>query len=54
MAFRRSAFHDFVREVFAACSAHTRALRVRRATWLHRISRRPKITIRATNLYARD
>lgn len=50
----RGAFHDYVRAVFAECSAHARALRVRRATWLHRISRQSTITIRATNLYARD
>jgi hypothetical protein len=50
----RSAFHDYVRGVFAECSAHARALRLHRAAWLHRISRRPQIRIRATNLYARD
>jgi len=54
VAFKRSAFHDYVRAVFAACSLHAQALRVRRASWLHRLSRRPKTTIRATNLYARD
>ena len=51
---RRGAFHDFMRAVFADRSVRAGLLRVNRASWLHRLSGRPKLTIKATNLYARD
>lgn len=50
----RGAFHDYVRGVFAECSVRARLLRAARASWLHRLSRRSKARISATNLYARD
>jgi hypothetical protein len=50
----RSAFHDYVWGVFAEHCARARVLRANRASWLHRLSRRPRIRIRATNLYSRD
>jgi hypothetical protein len=51
---RRSAFHDFMRAVFAERSVRARLLRANRASWLHRLSRRPSLTLKATNLYSRD
>jgi hypothetical protein len=48
------AFRDYVRSVFAECSARARLLRASRASWLHRLSRLPARRIRATNLYSRD
>ena len=50
----RGAFHDYVRGVFAERSAKARVLRASRASWLHRLSQRAKIRIRATSLYSRD
>jgi hypothetical protein len=49
-----SAFHNFVRGVFADRSVRARLLRANRASWLHRISRGLAKRIRATNLYSRD
>jgi hypothetical protein len=48
-----SAFHDYVRGVFAEHSRRALALRARRASWLYRFSQGEKIRIRATNLYSR-
>ena len=48
------AFHQYVRSVFAECSARSRLLRADRARWLHKLSRLPAVRIRATNLYSRD
>jgi hypothetical protein len=50
----RGAFLDYVRSVFAEHSRRARALGVGRANWLHRLSQRQRVRIRATNLYARD
>lgn len=48
------AFRDYVRAVFAERSGRAPALRASRASWLHRLSSRAPIRVRATNLYSRD
>lgn len=48
------AFHDYVRGVFAECSARARVLRASRASWLHGLSRVGALRIRTTKLYSRD
>ena len=50
----RSAFHEFMRAVFAERSVRARLLRANRASWLHRLSRSSRVTVKATNLYSRD
>jgi hypothetical protein len=50
---RHSAFHSYVRAVFAARSARSKILRKRRAVWLHLLSRRYVERITGMNMYSR-
>ena len=46
---RRSAFHDFMRAVFAEHSVRARLLRRNRARWLRRLSQSDRLALQATN-----
>lgn len=48
-----SAFHNYVRAVFAASSDRSKVLRKRRAIWLNLLSRQFVERITAMNMYSR-